>query len=51
MTWFGREYVVEDNDSYERFLSDKLSRFRDIKETNSMVAFSRIKSTAALPIR
>jgi Lrp/AsnC family transcriptional regulator len=43
--------VAEDIDAYERFFFDKLSRFPDIKEINSMVAFSQIKSTTALPIR
>ncbi|MDB6146438.1 MAG: lrp 5 [Spartobacteria bacterium] len=43
--------VAEDIDAYERFFFDKLSRFPGIKEINSMVAFSQIKSTTALPIR
>jgi Lrp/AsnC family transcriptional regulator len=43
--------VTEDIDAYERFFFDKLSRFPGIKDINSMVAFSQIKSTTALPIR
>jgi len=43
--------VAEDIDAYERFFFDKLSRFPGIAEINSMVAFSQIKSTTALPIR
>jgi Lrp/AsnC family transcriptional regulator len=43
--------VTEDIDTYERFFFDKLSRFPGIKDINSMVAFSQIKSTTALPIR
>lgn len=43
--------VTKDMDAYEKFYFEKLSRVPNIREVNSFVAASEIKSTTALPIR
>jgi Lrp/AsnC family transcriptional regulator len=43
--------VTADMDAYQKFFFDKLSRIPNIREVNSFVAVSEIKSTTALPIR
>lgn len=43
--------VAADMEAYQRFFFDKLSKIPNIREVNSFVAVSEIKSTTALPIR
>ena len=43
--------VAADMDAYHKFFFDKLSKIPNIREVNSFVAVSEIKSTTALPIR
>ena len=42
--------VTKDMEAYERFYFEKLSRVPNIREVNSVVAASEIKSTTALPL-
>ncbi|HWK72879.1 MAG TPA: Lrp/AsnC family transcriptional regulator [Povalibacter sp.] len=43
--------ITKDMDAYEKFYFEKLSRVPNIREVNSFVAASEIKTTTALPIR
>ncbi|HEY4366671.1 MAG TPA: Lrp/AsnC family transcriptional regulator [Steroidobacteraceae bacterium] len=43
--------VAKDMDAYEKFYFERLSRVPNIREVNSFVAASEIKSTTALPLR
>jgi Lrp/AsnC family transcriptional regulator len=43
--------VVHDMQAYEKFFFEKLSRVPNIREVNSFVAASEIKSTTSLPLR
>ncbi len=43
--------VAEDGYAYERFFFEKLSQLPGVREINSTVALSEIKSTTSLPIR
>lgn len=43
--------VVHDMQAYEKFYFEKLSRVPNIREVNSFVAASEIKSTTSLPLR
>jgi Lrp/AsnC family transcriptional regulator len=43
--------VTRDMDAYEKFYFEKLSRVPNVREVNSCVAASEIKSTTALPLR
>lgn len=43
--------VTKDMDAYEKFYFEKLSRVPNIREVNSFVAASEIKTTTALPMR
>lgn len=42
--------VARDIEAYERFFFEKLSQVAGIREVNSMVALSEIKSTTELPL-
>ncbi len=42
--------VAKDMDAYQRFYFERLSRVPNIREVNSFVAASEIKSTTALPL-
>lgn len=43
--------VTQDIGAYEKFFLEKLSRLPNVREFNSYVAVSEIKSTTALPLR
>jgi Lrp/AsnC family transcriptional regulator len=43
--------VAADMDAYQKFFFDKLSQLPNIREVNSFVAISEIKSTTELPLR
>ena len=43
--------VATDMDAYQKFFFDKLSQLPNIREVNSFVAISEIKSTTELPLR
>lgn len=43
--------VAADMDAYQKFFFEKLSKLPNIREVNSFVAVSEIKSTTALPLR
>jgi len=43
--------VAADMDAYQKFFFDKLSKLPNIREVNSFVAVTEIKSTTALPLR
>lgn len=47
---FMLKIVARDIKSYERFVSDTLSRLPGIQEINSAVALSEIKAMTALPV-
>lgn len=43
--------VTKDMEAYERFYFERLSRVPNIREVNSFVAATEVKSTTALPLR
>lgn len=43
--------VTRDMEAYEKFFFERLSRVPNIREVNSFVAASEIKSTTSLPLR
>jgi Lrp/AsnC family transcriptional regulator len=42
--------IAADMDAYQQFFFEKLSQLPDIREVNSFVAITEIKSTTALPM-
>ena len=43
--------VTKDMEAYERFYFERLARVPNIREVNSIVAATEVKSTTALPLR
>jgi Lrp/AsnC family transcriptional regulator len=43
--------VTKDMDAYEKFYFETLSRVPNIREVNSFVAATEVKSTTAFPMR